>query len=178
MGCTGECPTDCNNAVCVGHVATCPGNGFNAGWSEALTVGVTLVKASHLSELETAINDERTNVNRTSRCAGTLNACASNCPGAYTFSDSRGVGDIIDALHFTNVAKAINSTPYNVDGNVEGPSVAAADPYVNAGNIITAAQVLSLRTLINTVESNCICDSYTEIVCTCHVLCDTDGEPY
>lgn len=177
MGCTGECPSDCNNNVCVGHVAACPANGKNAGWNTVIAAG-TVITAAHLAELELAINNERTNVNRTSRCVGTLNACGSNCPGAYTFTDSRGVGDVIDADHFTNVGKAINSTPYNLNGATEGPSGVVSDPFVNAGNIIDHQDVLDLRTAINTVEANCICDAYTEVVCACHPFCDTDGDPY
>ena len=180
MGCSGECPSDCNNSVCVGNVAECPSNGKRSGWDTVIAIG-TIIDADHLAELELAINNERTNVNRTSRCATTLNACGSNCPGAYDFSPggARGSGDIIDADHFSNVAAAINSTPYNQDGATEGPSnVVTPIPFVNAGETITAQHVLDLRAAINTVEFNCICDLYTEIVCTCHVLCNTDGDPY
>ena len=179
MGCTGECPSDCNNAVCVGNVAACPGNGKNAGWDTVIAAG-TIITAAHLAELELAINNERTNVNRTSRCATTLNACGSNCPGAYSFSGSRAVGDEVGAVHFSNVAAAINSTPYNKTGATEGPEADAITPtpYVNVGDTITAAQVNALRAAINIVEANCICDAYTEIVCSCHPLCNTDGDPY
>jgi hypothetical protein len=183
MGCTGECPSDCEcNADCVGNVGPCPNNGKSGtGWDTVIAAG-TIITADHLAELETAINDERTNVNRTSRCLGTLNACGSNCPGAFNFAagGSRGSGDIIDADHFSNVAAAINSTPYNKTGATEGPEPDAITPtpYVNQGETITAQHVLDLRSAIETVEQNCICNAYLEVVCTCHPLCDTDGDPY
>jgi hypothetical protein len=161
--------------VCTGNQPTCAGN--TTSWAEALVVAVTDVKASHLAELETAINDERTHVTR--RGAGTLTACAANAPGSYSFVGSRSLGDDIAAIHFTNVAKAINGTPYNVDGNTEAAGAIVADPYVNVNTEdITKVQIDDLRDAINDVEGYCICDSYTILVCGCHNQCDTDGDPY
>lgn len=177
MGCPGNCPGDCPaNAVCVGNQPPCPANGKNgSGWNSTLTVGVTDIAAAHLAELETAINTERTHGTR--RGAGTLNACSANTPGSYTFSGSRSVGDDIAAIHFTNVAKAINGTPFNVDGDTEAAGTIVADPYVNVNTEdITKAQVEALRTAINNVEGYCICDSYTEIV-DCGGECVNDN-PY
>jgi hypothetical protein len=162
--------------VCTGNQPTCPGN--TTAWAETLVVAVTDVKASHLSELETAINDERTHVTR--RGAGTVTACGANAPGAYSFSGSRGVGDDIAAIHFTNVAKAVNGTPYNQNGVFPGtPGAILADPYVSTDTEdITKVQVDDLRDAINDVEGYCICDAYTVLVCGCHNQCDTDGDPY
>jgi hypothetical protein len=176
MGCTGECPSDCAaNFVCTGNQPTCPGN--LSSWAETLTVAVTDVKASHLSELESAINAERTHVTR--RGAGTLTACGANTPGSYAFSGSRSVGDDIAAIHFTNVAKAANSTPYNVDGNTEAAGAIVADPYVNVDTEdIEKVHVDDLRAAINDIEGYCICDSYTVLVCGCDGECPTDGDPY
>ena len=176
MGCTGECPSNCgSNYVCTGNQPACPGN--TTSWAETLTVAVTDVKASHLAELESAINAERTHVSR--RGAGTSTACGSNTPGAYSFSGARSVGDDIAAAHFTNVAKAINSTPFNVNGNTEAPGTIVSDPYVNVNTEdIEKAHVDGLRSAINAVEGYCICDSYTVLVCGCHNQCDTDGDPY
>jgi hypothetical protein len=178
MGCTGECPSNCGaNYVCVGNQPACPANGKNgSGWTETLVAGTTLIKASHLAELESAINAERTHATR--RGAGTSTACGSNTPGSYSFSGSRSVGDVINATHFTNVAKAINGTPFNVNGNTESPGSIVSDPYVNSGDVITKAQIDALRSAINDVEGYCICDSYTTLVCGCHNQCDTDGDPY
>lgn len=175
MGCTGECPSNCGaNMVCTGNQPTCPGN--VSSWAEALVVAVTTIKASHLSELESAINAERTHGTR--RGAGTLTACGANSPGSYGFAGSRSVGDVIGNTHFTNVAKAINGTPYNVDGDTEAAGAIVSDPYVNAGDVITKVQVDDLRSAINDVEGYCICDSYTVLVCGCDGECPTDGDPY
>jgi len=169
MGCGTDlvCSThiDCAaNSECAGYQGTCGGN-QTSPWSETIVAGTTLIKASHISELETAINDERTHVTR--RCAGTLTACGSNCPGAYSFTGSRGVGDPVDADHINNIASAINSTPYNVSGASEGPDSAVANPLVAVGDIIEKIDIDTLRSAINTVESNCICDSY----CSCDANC-------
>lgn len=179
MGCTGECPSNCGaNFVCTGNQPACPANGKNgSGWSEALVVAVTDVKASHLAELESAINTERTHVTR--RGAGTLTACSANSPGSYAFSGSRSLGDDIAGIHFTNVAKAINGTPFNVDGDTEAAGTIVADPFVTPGvDDIEKAHVDALRAAINAVEGYCICDSYTVLECGCHNQCDTDGDPY
>jgi len=176
MGCVGECPSNCGaNFVCTGNQPACPGN--LTSWAETLVVAVTDVKASHLAELESAINAERTHVSR--RGAGTLTACSANSPGAYSFSGSRSVGDEIAAVHFTNVAKAINSTPFNVDGDTEAAGTIVPDPYVNVNTEdITKAQVDALRSAINDIEGYCICDSYTVLDCGCHNQCPSDGDPY
>ncbi len=152
-----------SNSECSGFQASCGGN--QTSWVETIVSGTTIVQASHISELESAINAERTHGTR--RCLGTSTACGSNCPGAYTFTGSRGVGDIVDADHINNIADSINTTPYNVNGNSEGPDSAVANPLVNVGDIISKSDIDTLRSAINVVESNCICDSY----CSCDVNC-------
>ena len=152
-----------SNSECLGFQGTCGGN--TSSWSEAIVSGTTLIKASHIAELESAINAERTDATR--RCAGTSTACGSNCPGAYAFSGSRGVGDVVDADHVNNVASAINTTPYNVSGASEGPDSAVGSPLVAVGALISKTEIDTLRAAINVVESNCICDSY----CSCDVNC-------
>lgn len=177
MGCVGECPANCgSNFVCVGNQPACPAN--LTSWAETIVSGTTLIKASHLSELESAINAERTHPTR--RGAGTSTACGSNSPGAYAFSGARGVGDEVQAAHWTNVAKAINGTPFNVNGNTETPGTIVSDPYVSGGLVqsVSKSDVDGLRAAINNVEGYCICDAYTVLVCGCNGECPTDGDPY
>ena len=175
MGCVGNCPGDCPaNTVCTGNQPDCPLNGKNGtGWDETIVVGVTDVKASHLAELELAINAERVHVSR--RGALTQTACTLNTPGPWTFFGSRGVGDIIDHDHNTQVAHAVNSTPYNVNGNTQTPAIIIDGRYT--GQNITKGYIDSLRAAINSVESYCICDSYLVGDCGCNGECVTDN-PY
>ena len=169
MGCTGECTGNCAaNFVCTGHQAVCPGN--LTGWIP-ITAGVTTVDAVHLANLESAINSERTDTFR--RCAGTSPACVSNCPGSYPFAGARGVGNVIAASHWNAVASAINSTPYNVNGNTEAAGVIIGN--VSAGAVILKANIDALRTAVNNVEGYCICDAFTQLVCGCNVNCVLDG---
>jgi len=176
MGCTGECTNNCTtNAVCVGFQPTCPNNLNNlTGWpsgDDPIVAGTTIVKAAHLSELETAINNERTHASR--RCSGTSSACGSNCPGSFSFSGARGVGDVIDSAHWNNVASAINTTPYNQNGSTEAAGAIVGT--VATGNTILESYITSLRNAILNVQSYCICVGYTKIVCTCNVNCVADG---
>lgn len=170
MGCVVHmtCPTDAgcgSNAECAGHKPTCGGNATTT-WTNAPTIPVgTLVRDNHVTELQTAINNERTNIKRVSRGATTVTACGSNTPGAYPFTAGVTVGQIVKALHMNEVAAAINTTPFNVNGNTEGPGSPASN--VSVGNLIRVGDVNTLRSLINVVETNCICNNY----CSCNINC-------
>jgi hypothetical protein len=159
------------NSECDGFHATCGGNATTV-WTDAPTIPVgTLIKDEHITELQTAINDERTNVDRTSRDSGGPPwACSSNTPGLYPFTAGVVSGAVVEALHLNEVADAINTTPFNVDGNTEGPGSPASN--VSVGAIIDADDVNDLRSFINTAETNCICVSY----CSCDIDCDCDGD--
>jgi hypothetical protein len=178
MGCgTDEiCPTDANcptNADCLGHQDDCPGN--IAVWTnDPLVAGTTLIRDVHVSELRTAINDERTDTGSPRRGAATSTACTSNTPGLYTFADDPLVvgTTLVRDDHINELADAINTTPFNVDGNTEGPNPAAvADPLVDDTVKISVGHIETLRDAINVVRSNCICDTY----CSCNFNCPCDN---
>jgi len=127
-----------------------------------------LIKDSHVTELQTAINNERTHVSR--RGSGTSTACISNTPGAYSFTAGVTTGSLVRDDHINEVGAAINGTPYNVSGasGQEGPGMPITPmPFVNVGDLIGKTQIDDLRSAINTAQSNCICDNY----CSCDVNC-------
>lgn len=175
MGCGVDmtCPTDAAcpaNSPCAGHQPQCALN-QTTGWTDpALVAGTTLVREVHVAELRTAINNERTDTVTPRRGAGTSTACTSNTPGAYAFADDPIVvgTTLVRDDHINELADAINTTPFNVSGDVEGPNPAAvADPLVNVGDLVTIGDINTLRTAVNLVEFNCICNSY----CSCDVDC-------
>lgn len=152
------CPLDLGpfNWYCTGHQPICPGN--QTSWVETIIQNITTVKASHVAELETAINSERTHVTR----RGLSPACPTNCSDLYTFTGSRGIGDEVKATHMMNIRTANDGTGY-------------ADPStlnVFIGKLIEKADVDELRRAINGTEYNCICDSH----CTCFYDCGCNGE--
>lgn len=165
MGCSGQCPSNCScdENVCSGNQPACS----NSYSFTSISSG-DIITAAHLAELETAINQERTHPTR--RCAGTSPACGSNCPGAYSFSGSRGVGDEIKAQFYNNVATA-NNTCGEYHSN-------ATNPIATVGNEINASHVQHLQTRINQTRNMCICNSYIKCStdCGCDGQCPTDGE--
>jgi len=157
------CPA---NQDCDGYRPTCPAN--VSGWVEAIVQYVTLVKASHLTELETTINNERTDPVRRDVFNPIMcpldgsPACPANCSDLYTFSGSRGVGDLIRALHFTHVDTANDTTQFSTPSALN----------VFIGKLIEKTDVDILRIAINGTEFNCICD----LQCTCNFNCGCNGE--
>jgi hypothetical protein len=173
MGCGSDmvCSLDtgCDtNSECAGFHAPCPEN-QTLGWIDTPLIAGTLIKYSHIEELQTAINDERTNVARRDS-GGPPWACSSDTPGAYSFTGGAtgpAVGQLVRNFHVNEIADAINTTPFNVDGNTEGPGTPVPNPLVNVGDVISIGDINTLRAAINVVESNCICDLY----CSCDVNC-------
>lgn len=175
MGCGVHmtCPTDAGcpaNAECAGNQPSCGGN-ISVWTDDPLVPGTTLIRDDHIAELRASINAERTDTVSPRRGAATSTACGSNTPGAYAFSDDPivvGTTKVRDD-HLNELADAVNTTPFNVSGNVEGPNPAAvANPLVTAGvELIRDNHINTLRTAINLVRSNCICDTY----CSCNINC-------
>jgi hypothetical protein len=167
MGCTGECPSNCscNQNVCSGNQPACS----NSYSFTSVSAGI-IITAAHLAELETAINQERTDGTR--RCGGTAPACGSNCPGAYSFSGSRGVGDEMLAVFYNRIAEANNTC-----GEYHST---ATNPIATTGNEIQASDVQHLQTKINQTRNMCICVTF--VVCSsdcgCNNQCTSDGDPY
>jgi hypothetical protein len=168
MGCTGECPSNCscNGNYCGGNQPACS----NSYSFTTITAGVTTITAAHLSELETAINQERTHPTR--RCVGTSPACGSNCPGTYSFTGARTPGDEILATFYNAVSDANNTC-----GEYHST---ATYPIASPGSVIQASEVQHLQTKINETRNMCICNTYLVCGtdCGCNGQCPADGDPY
>lgn len=170
-GCNNICPDNCaaNTSVCTGNEPACS----NSYSFTTINVG-DIITAAHLTELETAINNERTDATRRynasapSPCdAHSSVACSNNDWSAYSFSGSRSTGDLIRASHFTAVKSANNEV---VSDSGFGTAVSIS---FNIGDIIEAADIQDLQTKINATRNACICDSH----CSCDPLdCGCDGE--
>jgi hypothetical protein len=174
MGCIGNCESDIfpPTADCSGHQLSCGGN--QTGWvDDPLVVGATLVKASHIVEMQNALTAERTDALR----RGLSAACGTNCSDAPSYSRvPAALTDVVLADDYNDIANEDNATEYNVDcpadtGAAETPAVISA--LVSAGtSVITKSSVDALRADINQIEFACICAS----ACTCNTNCGCNGE--
>jgi hypothetical protein len=137
----------------------------------------TIIRASHLTELETAINLERNDGTRRYNaippsCSGdcalyTTRACSSNAFSPYAFSGSRAIGNVISAGHWDAVKTANNEVRTN-----SGFGGLIANNFI-AGAIIYATYIQDLQTKINQSRNVCICDSH----CSCNPFnCGCNGE--
>jgi len=154
MGCF--CNTYCAaNSYCTGYQAPCPAN--LSSWT-ALTQGVTEVGSSHMVELQSAINSERTHPTR----RGVTPACGGNCSDSYSFTATPVNLETVN-LNFNQVKDANNTTDYCT--TIVYGDRAATDE-------LTKADIDALRAGINGTEGNCICNSH----CTCNTdcVCNTD----
>jgi len=180
MGCTLECPGDnaCPaNSDCSGNQSACGGN--QTAWAEALVAGTTLIKASHVTEMQNALTAERTHATR----RGISLACGTNCSDAPVYSRVPIIGNTVLADDSNDIADGNNSTEYNVNcpadtGAAETPAVISSD--VSIGAVIDKDDVDALRADINQIENACICNAFCncDINCGCDQECPTDGTPY
>lgn len=174
--CNAICDNDCSvNQLTTGYVPACANSyvftSINAG---------DIVRASHLAELEAAIDAERTDASRrfnssdpaycSTHTPGDV-ACSTNDWPVYGFSGSRSAGDVINASHFNAVKLANNEV---VSDSGYGTSVSNN---FNAGDIIYASYVTDLQTKINQTRNVCICDSHCNCDpsdCGCNGECPSD----
>jgi hypothetical protein len=170
--CNSICDADCgSNQITTGREAAC----VNSYSFTSVAIG-TVVLASHLAELEAAINAERANTSRRYNASEPANcythtpgnvACSNNAFSPYSFSGSRAIGDPVLALHFTNVKAANNEVVTN-----SGYGTSVSNNFV-AGNVIFASYLTDLQTKINQTRNACICDSH----CNCDPTdCGCNGE--
>ena len=152
------CPLDKGpfNSECDGHQPVCPGN--QSSWVETIVQHVTTIKASHVAELETAINNERTHPTR----RGLSSVCPGNCSDTYVFSGARSISDIVRAEHMDNIHLANNTTSF--------ADLSTLSVFI--GKLIEKDDVDELRRAINGTEYNCICD----LQCSCDFDCGCNGE--
>ncbi len=185
-GCNSICDNDCSsNQLCTGHVNAC----VNSYSFTSISIG-DIVRASHLAELEAAIDAERVNATRrynasdptycSTHTPGDL-ACTNNDFSVYGFSGSRGVGNSVLATHFDNVKSAINEVTNNsgYGGSVLNNFIAQS---VDANlSIIYASYITDLQNKINTTRNVCICDSHCNCDpsdCGCNGECPSDDYYY
>jgi hypothetical protein len=172
--CNSICDADCSvNQLCTGHEPSCS----NSYSFTSVSVG-DIILASHLAELETAINTERSDGTRRynapdpADCTNhTIVACTNNVFGNWGFTGSRGVGNIIFGIFYDNVKQAINQV-YNDSGY----GALVSNIYV-ADAIIYASYITDLQTKINQTRNVCICDSHCNCDpsdCGCNGECPSD----
>jgi len=177
MGCSGECPSDnaCpSNSDCSGYQPTCGGN--QTSWAEALVAGTTLIKASHVTEMQGAVSAEKIHGSR----RGISLACTNNCSDAASYSRVPVIGNDILADDINDVVAQINDISYNANGSTQGPSTVIPFPLVAIGQTILASSIIAMRSAVNTAQNNCICNSFCncDVNCGCNGECPTDGTPY
>jgi len=171
--CNAICDNDCgSNQLRTGRVGDCETNDFS--FTGVFTD--TVILAAHLAQLESAINNERTNGSRRfnssdpaycfTHTPGDV-ACTNNDWSAYSFSGSRSIGDVVRAAHYDNVIAANNEV---VNDSGYGGLI-SFNPAV--GGVIIAANIDDIQTKINQTRTVCICDSH----CNCNPSdCGCNGE--
>lgn len=186
--CNAICDNDCaSNQLCTGHEPACS-NTFAFTWTPV--ADVTVVLASHLANLEAAIDAERIDSGRrynasnpafcTTHTPGNV-ACSNNDFSAFGFSGSRGIGDGQLAQHWDNVKDANNEVANNsgYGGVITANFIAQSADLVDS--VIKAVDVLELQTKINQSRNACICDSHCNCDpsdCGCNGECPSDDYYY
>jgi hypothetical protein len=179
--CNAICSNDCaSNQLCTGHVPTCL-NVFSFTWSPVASV--TIILASHLRELEAAINAERNDGGRRfnsseppycyTHTPGNV-ACGTNEWPGYPFGGGT-VGNPILASHWNAIKEANNEV---VNDSGYGSVV---DSTFIADDIIYAGVVRDLQYKINQTREICICDSHCNCDpsdCGCNGECPSDDYYY
>jgi hypothetical protein len=188
-GCNSICDNDCSvNQLCTGHEPAC----VNDYVFTSIIAG-DLVRASHLTELQAAINAERIDGSRryiasepaycTTHTPGDI-ACTNNDFSADTFN-SVIAGDEVLAADWEAVKDSNNEVTndsgygYLVSTNFLAQSADASVGKVNS--IIKAADITDLQQRINGTRDVCICDSHCNCDpsdCGCNAECPSDDYYY
>lgn len=177
--CDSVCDNDCSsNQLCTGNESACT-NEFT--FTNTPSIG-DLIRSIDLTELQTAINNERIDATRrytasdptycTTHTPGDV-ACTSNDFSSYTFTAGVSAGEIILVDHYDDIKDA-NNEVVNDSGYgslVTTNFVKQSDDPVNS--VIYAADIVDLQTKINETRNSCICDSH----CNCDPSdCGCDAE--
>lgn len=145
--------TDVGTASCSSHRSTCSGNKTNftdnTGNGYTISAGWA-VRASHISDLRSAVQDE-------------LVARNNHADYSYTTSISGSApsaGNTIDNSHLQNVEDALDR-------------MTSSTTIPSNGSSISASTISTLRDKIRNLEDDCICNSDCECnsVCTCNTDC-------
>lgn len=181
--CNAICDNDCaSNQLCSGHEPACS----NSYVFTSIVAGTTVILASHLAELEAAINLERGDTGRrynssepaycTTHTPGDV-ACSANAFAQWSFLGSRSAGDGILASHWDSVKNANNDVSNNSGyGGVVSTNFVAQGSDVSSqkqSSVIRAVHIADLQDRINETRNACICDSH----CNCDPSdCGCNGE--
>lgn len=182
-GCNSICNADCSsNQLCTGHVPSCS----NSFTFTSINAG-DIVRESHLTELQIAIQEERVDSGRRfissppAVCTSNTGvACSNNEFSWYSFS-SFTVNSVIKADHFNEIKDANNEVESDsgFGGSVVANFIAqSVDPNLS---IIYASDITELQTKINITRNVCICDSHCNCNpsdCGCNGECPSDDAYY
>jgi hypothetical protein len=187
--CNAICDNDCSvNQLCTGNEPAC----VNSYSFTSINAG-DLVRASHLTQLQTAINNERIDSGRrynasdptycTTHTPGNV-ACSNNDFSAASFNSVIANDEILasdwDAVKDAN-DEVTNDSGYGgtVSANFIAQSADGSSGKVNS--IIKAVDVTDLQDTINVTRNACICDSHCNCDpsdCGCNGECPSDDYYY
>lgn len=184
--CNAICDNDCGaNQICTGHAPVCS----NSYVFTTISVG-TIVRASHLRELETAINQERGDSGRRyyaadpTYCLTHIDgdvACPNNTFGQWSFFGG-DVGDVIEAADFNNIAFANNEVVYGSGyGTLITKFYTRQQDNPTEASVVFSGGINDLQTKINETRNACICDSHCNCDpsdCGCNGECPSDDYYY
>jgi hypothetical protein len=146
MACTpAHCNSNCYSDTCAVNAPACPTNETNFGTT--LIKGNTVL-TSHVNDLRISIDDERT----------------SRRGFSEDFPTSVDSDDEIEQQHAVDMKDSINEMVNADDG------ILITDTY---SNLVSAGDVEDLRTSINELRADCVCDSEcgANSICGCHGDC-------
>lgn len=184
--CNAICDNDCgSNQICTGHAPVCA----NSYTFDTISIG-TIVLASHLRDLETAINDERGSTFRRYYAADPTYclthtpgdvACSNNTFGQWSFQGGVA-GEVVEAADFNEVVNANNEV---VDQSGYGTRInktfANQEDDPTEASVIYASAITLLQDSINATRNACICDSHCNCDpsdCGCNGECPSDDYYY
>jgi len=152
MACTPSfCSGNCYSYGCAGpYAVACPSNATNFG--STLITGDTIL-AEHINALRISVDNERTS----------RRGLSADFP-TYVDSD-----DLVEAQHADDLKDSINEMVAQTGDSVTGDITTT---YV-VGDSILASHVNELRTKINELRQDCVCntDCGANLVCVCHGNC-------
>lgn len=159
MACTpSQCFSNCYNDTCPTYVTACPTNTYSFG--AVVAVGDT-IEATHVNDLQDAIDDERFVRRGLPRDFTGQNVVAGVDNALKTDFDALrdSINEIIDL--------------YKLDYNppAVSPAIKIETTYPTT-RVITANDIIELRAAINLLREDCSCDSE----CGANLVCPCDGD--
>jgi hypothetical protein len=176
--CNAICDNDCGaNQICTGHVPACS----NTFTFTGISIG-SLVRASDLLALQTAINNERADTGRRFNASEPAycythtpgdRACTNNSFSPTSWIGGVSIGQPVLSSHYNDLKNSNNQV---VSNSGYGGVVIATFT-----GVIRAVDVTELQTKINQTRNACICDSHCNCDpsdCGCNGECPSDDYYY